>query len=133
MTAKSRKRDLRTRVSLTTFDQVRRYSAAHAITQYAAAERLVLQGLDAANATAATDDAMRATLDQLAARVEQLTALVDRSLFGAMMGYAYARHIALANLDAEQRQALDLATTKAAERAHQRQRAKALGGDNDAT
>lgn len=132
MTAKTRKRDLRTRVALGTFDQVRRYAAAHGITQYAAAERLVLLGLDAANTTTEADAAVKALLDQLAAKMELLGALADRSLHGATVGYAYARHLALANLDTEQRQALDLAIAQAAEGAYQRQRAKALGDDHGA-
>lgn len=132
MTVKARKRDLRTRVAVATFDQVRRYAAAHGITQYAAAERLVLHGLDATNTTAEADAAVKAALEQLAAKAELLAALIDRSLFGAMVGYAYARHVALGSLDGEQRQALDQAIAQVADGAYQRQRAKALGGHDDA-
>jgi hypothetical protein len=132
VTTKTRKRDLRTRVALATYDHVRRYAAAHGITQYAAAERLVLQGLDATNTSAEADAAVKTALDQLAAKTELLAALTERALHSATAGYVYARHGALTNLDGAQRQTLDQTLTQAVDDANQRQRAKALGGDHDA-
>ena len=133
MTTNIRKRDLRTRVAHATFDQVRRYATAHQITPYAAAERLVVLGLDVIANTTATDAATRQALDHLAGKVDVLAALTDRALFGAMIGYTYARHVAVGSLDATQRQALDQAIAHAAESAYQRQRAKVLGGDHAST
>lgn len=131
MTTKSRKRDLRTRVAQSTFEQVRRYAAAHQLTPYAAAERLVLIGLDGDGKANEAQAAITSSLDQLAARMDTLAALTDRALFGAMVAYACIRHATVAGLDTEQRQALEQTIGQAADSAYQRQRAKALGGDHE--
>ncbi|WP_158755825.1 hypothetical protein [Dyella sp. S184] len=127
MTAKVRKRDLRTRVTYPTFDRVRTFALAHELTTYGAIERLVLLGLDAVNATATIDTNITNSIDQLSARIELLTALVDRSLFSSVVAFAYARHAALGLLDGDPRQTLDNALTQNAESAYHRQRSKALG------
>jgi hypothetical protein len=131
VTSKIRKRDLRTRVANTVFDQVRRYAAAQQLTIYAATERVVLLGLDAIGNATATDTATRQALDHLAAKVDVLAAMTDRALHGAVVGYAYARHAVVGALDAAQRQVLDQAIAQVAEGAYARQRAKVLGGDHE--
>jgi hypothetical protein len=128
---KARKYDLRTRVPQATHDQVRRFAAAHQLTVYAAAERLVLLGLDTLSNATTTDDATRQALAHLTGKVDVLSALTDRALFGAMVAYSYARHTVVSSLDAAQRQALDQSLAQSAEAAHRRQRAKVLGGDHD--
>jgi predicted GTPase len=129
VTTKARKHDLRTRVARPTYDQVCRFAVAQNLTPYAATERLVLLGLDTLGNTTTTDAETRQALDHLAAKMDLLAGMTDRALFGAMVSYAYARHVATDALDAAQRQTLDQAITQSAEGAYRRQRAKVLGGE----
>ena len=129
MTTKTRKHDLRTRVTQSTLDQVRRYAAAQKLTSYAAAERLVMLGLETLSNATGIDAVIQQTLDCLIAKVDLLSGLTDRTLFSATVAYVYARHVAIDALDGTQRQALDQALTRSAESAYQRQLAK-VGGDH---
>ena len=127
MTARTRKRDLRTRVTYLIHERVRTYAAAHQLTVYQAAERLVLLGLDSTSATnSAADDTAHQSLTQLAAKVDVLAALVDRAIFGALVAYAYARYGALDGLTGDARQARDRELLEAGQDAYRRQRNQAL-------
>jgi hypothetical protein len=95
VTTPLRRRELHTRVSEPVYSQIRRYAAAQQLTLYAAAERLLLVALDAVTATETTDHTVRDTLAQLVAKAEIVSAVADRALYGAMIGYAYARSAAL--------------------------------------
>jgi hypothetical protein len=129
VTAKTRKFDLRTRVTQPVHDQVRRFAVSRQLTEYAAAEQLVMLGLDTLGNTTTSDAETRHALNHLAAKMDLLSGLVDRTLFGAMIGYTYARHVAVGPLDAMQRQTLDQTIAQSAEGAYRRQRAKVLGGE----
>lgn len=127
MISRTRKRDLRTRVTFSVHERVRNYAIAHQLTVYQAAERLVLLGLDAIGGPAkGTDGALLDAVGQLAARFDVLAAFTDRALFGAFVAYSYARHSALDGLTGDARQSRDRALIEAGQEAYQRQRNQAL-------
>ncbi|MFK2931890.1 hypothetical protein [Dyella agri] len=127
MTEKTRKRDLRTRVTYVIHERVRTYAAAHQVTVYQATERLVLLGLDWTGApTKDADIALPESIGQLAARIDVLAALADRALFGAFVAYTYARYAALESLTGDARQTRDRELLEAGQETYHRQRTQAL-------
>jgi hypothetical protein len=127
VTAKVRKRDLRTRVTYSTFDRVKTFAVANQLTTYAAIERLVLLGLDAGSTATNFEAEIADGIRQLSARIDLITALTDRALFCSVIAFAYARHVAISSLEGDSHQALDHTLTQYADGAYARQRSKALG------
>lgn len=81
MTAKLRKRDLRTRVTEPTYRAVERYAVAHALTPYAATERLLMLGVNALSHGDEAAARLQSSLDSLDGRLGELTAPA-RTLLG---------------------------------------------------
>ena len=73
MTAKLRKRDLRTRVTEPTYRAVERYAVAHALTPYAATERLLMLGVNALSHGDEAAARLQSSLDSLDGRLTELT------------------------------------------------------------
>lgn len=128
MTMPVRRRELHTRVSDPVHAQICRYATAHQLTVYAAAERLILVALDALAATETTDNTVRDTLAQLVAKAEIVSAVADRALYGAMIGYAYARSAALRGAAPDERAERDKELVSAGEAAYRRQLDKITEG-----
>ena len=128
MTDPIRRRELHTRVSDPVYGQIRRYAAAQKLTLYAAAERLLLVVLDAVNATETTDHTVRDTLAQLVAKTEIASAVADRALYGAMVGYAFARAAALRGMPSDERTEQDKELVSKGEAAYRRQLDKIAEG-----
>lgn len=128
MTAKLRKRDLRTRVTEPTYRAVERYATAHKLTPYAATERLLELGVNALSHGDEAATRLQSSLDSLDGRLVELTKLTDRTLYSAAVAYAYARHAAMGNVPETKRDELDKDIAQDGQSAYRRQRDQALGG-----
>lgn len=128
MTAKLRKRDLRTRVTEPTYRAVERYATAHKLTPYAATERLLMLGVNALSHGDEAAARLQSTLDSLDGRLGELAKLTDRTLYSAAIAYAYARHAVTGSLPETKRDELDQDIAAEGQSAYRRQRDQALGG-----
>lgn len=102
---KQRKRDIRTRVPQAVYVRVATFASSKNISNYQAAERLILLGL--ASTESAPEEKLFAATESLSARLDEVLKLVDRSAFGAFVSYAYARAAALGQLTGEARDIQD--------------------------
>lgn len=128
MTAKVRKRDLRTRVTELTYRAVERYATAHALSLYAATEQLLMLGVSGLNYENEAGARLQSILDSVDGRLSELVKLTDRTLYSATVAYAYARHGAVSHLPDTQREALEPEIAADGQAAYRRQRDQALGG-----
>jgi len=127
VTVRTRKRDLRTRVTYPVHERVRIFAAAQQMTVYQATERLVLLGLDSTGSILkGADRALPDAIEQFAAKLDVLVSLTDRAVFGALVGYAYARAAALDELVGDARLNRDRALLEAGQEAYQRQLNQAM-------
>lgn len=126
---KTRKRDLRTRVPDSVYCDVQRYAQARQLTAYSATEHLIVLGLETLSQEDATSARLQHSLDSVDGRLSTMAQLLDRTLYTAAIGYAYARHVAVDQAPEHQRVSLDEGLAGIGRDAYQRQRALALGGE----